>query len=130
MGSLLRFNRHYFVLAILLFIIEVCIALFVHDTIIRPYGGDLLVVILLYCILRSFANIPVLPAAISVLVFSYIIEILQYFTIVDRIGLQNSKLARIVIGSSFEWIDLVAYTVGILLVLLLEKKWQKALNQN
>ena len=59
--------------------------------------------------------------AISVLIFSYAVEILQFFNIVNRLGLQNSRLARIIIGSSFEWIDLIAYTAGIILVLYIEK---------
>ncbi|WP_092559518.1 hypothetical protein [Anaeromicropila populeti] len=33
--------------------IEVLIARYVHDTVIRPYIGDVLVVIVLYCLVRS-----------------------------------------------------------------------------
>ncbi|MFT5385169.1 MAG: hypothetical protein ACI81W_002574, partial [Saprospiraceae bacterium] len=36
-----------------LFLIEVGIAVFIQDRIIRPYIGDLLVVILIYCFIRS-----------------------------------------------------------------------------
>lgn len=107
-------------LTVLLFGIEILIAKFAHDQIIRPYIGDLLVVMLIYCFVKSFLNTAVLPAALSVLVFAYAIETLQYFNIVERLGLGNSKIARIVIGTSFEWIDLVAYTLGIGLVLFLE----------
>jgi hypothetical protein len=120
MSRLLKFNRFYFVLTVLLFGIEILIAKFAHDQIIRPYIGDLLVVMLIYCFVKSFLNTAVLPAALSVLVFAYAIETLQYFNIVERLGLGNSKIARIVIGTSFEWIDLVAYTLGIGLVLFLE----------
>ena len=35
-----------------IFAIEVCIALFVRDSFIRPYGGDLLVTVLICCFLR------------------------------------------------------------------------------
>jgi hypothetical protein len=76
---------------------------------------------LIYCFIKSFIDISVLYAAISVLIFSYFVEILQHFNIVDRLGLQNSKLARIIIGSSFEWIDLIAYTVGVIVVFYVEK---------
>lgn len=120
MSSLLKFNRLYFILAVLLFGIEILIARFAHDQIIRPYIGDLLVVILIYCFVKSFLNTPVLITALCVLAFSYAIETLQYFNIVERLGLSNSRVARIVIGTSFEWIDLVAYTLGIGLVLFLE----------
>ncbi len=115
-----RLNKKYLLLALLLFIAEVVIALFFHDKIIRPYGGDFLVVILLYCFVRGLFNISVMKAAVGVLIFSFLVETLQYFRIVHVLGLQESKVARIIIGSSFEWLDLVAYCGGITLVLLLE----------
>jgi hypothetical protein len=59
--------------------------------------------------------------ALFVLLFSYVIEILQYFHLVSLLGLQNNKIARIIIGTSFAWMDLVAYSVGIGLVLIFEK---------
>ena len=121
MGRLLKFNRHYFALAVLILTAEILIALFVHDRIIRPYVGDALVVILIYCIVKSFLDIPVLTTALSVLAFSFAIEGLQYLNIVDRLGLQDSTIAAILIGNSFAWIDIFAYIIGIILVLLLEK---------
>lgn len=117
----LKFNSKYFLGAVLIFGAEVLIALYAHDTIVRPYIGDLLVVVLLYCMVKSVADTPVVATAVSVLVFSYIVEILQYFNIITILGLQHSGIARVIIGTSFEWIDLVAYTAGILLVLLTEK---------
>ena len=122
MSHKLTFNWHYFIIALLLFGIEVIIAKFAHDQIIRPYFGDFLVVILIYCFVKSFLNIPYLNTAIAVLIFSFVLEILQYFDIVTRLGLGHSKLARTVIGTSFEWIDLMAYTLGIALVIYLENK--------
>lgn len=116
----MQFHKKYLVLAALLFLVEIVIAVFFHDRIIRPYGGDFLVVILLYCLVRGIFNIPIISAALSVLAFSFCIEILQYFNLVNRLGLQDYTIARIVIGSSFEWFDLVAYTLGIILVLCIE----------
>lgn len=68
-----RFQLNYFLLAILLFIAEIFIGAYMSDSIKRPYGGDFLIVIFLYCLLRSFANIKVLPATIGVLLFAYLI---------------------------------------------------------
>ncbi|REG96320.1 ribosomal maturation YjgA family protein [Flavobacterium aquicola] len=119
------FNKKYFLLTILIFVIEVLIALFVHDKIVRPYIGDVLVVILIYCFIKSFLKLPVLPVAIFVLLFSFTIEFLQYVNIVGKLGLQNSKLARTVIGTSFAWIDLVCYIAGIIIVLIAEKVFAK-----
>ncbi|WP_062057839.1 DUF2809 domain-containing protein [Aquimarina longa] len=116
-----RFQKKYFFLTILLFLIEVMIALFVDDQIIRPYIGDTLVVILMYCFFKSFINCKVLPLAIAVLLFSYTIEILQYYNFVQIIGLQHSRLANIIIGNSFSWADMIAYTLGFIVIIWLEK---------
>lgn len=116
----MRFNKTYFALAVLIFIIEVLIALFVHDLVIRPYVGDVLVVILIYCFVRSFLDLPVLPTAFAVLVFSFVIETLQYFEIVNRLRLQDSKIAATVIGNSFAWMDVLAYIIGIIIVIGVE----------
>lgn len=118
---LLTFNRTYFSLAATLFAIEVLIAKYVHDRLIRPYIGDLLVVILIYCFVKAFLKTPVLKTALAVLAFAFLIEALQYFRIVHRLGLQHSRAARIIIGTAFEWSDLLAYTCGIAVVLLVER---------
>ena len=122
LNHVFKFSPFYAFSALLLFIAEVLIALFVHDQFIRPYIGDFLVVILIYCFVKSFLNTPVVPTALGVLVFAYTVELLQYFRIVELLGLQHSKAARIIIGSSFEWQDLLAYTLGILVVVLVEKR--------
>lgn len=117
----LRFNRWYFTLTILLFVTEVLIAAYLHDDFIRPYAGDFLVVILIYCFLRSFLQAPVVPVALAVLAFSYLVEGLQYLNMVKRLGLGHSRLANIVLGNYFTWADIVAYTLGTGFVILVEK---------
>lgn len=122
---MITFNKNYFGLAILIFGIEVLIAFYVTDNFVRPYLGDVLVVILIYCFLKSFLKLPVLVAALLVLAFSFAIEYLQFLHIVEKLGLEKSKMARTVIGTSFGWIDLLAYIVGIAIVLIVEKYWLK-----
>lgn len=100
--------------------VEVFIALYMHDRIVRPYIGDVLVVILIYCFCRSFLRVRIKLLAVAVLLFAFVIEVLQYFEIVRRMGLERSKLARVVIGVGFEWLDLVAYCAGIAIVLVFE----------
>ncbi|HYC27971.1 MAG TPA: DUF2809 domain-containing protein [Chitinophagaceae bacterium] len=117
---MLTFNWRYFVAAFLLFIIEVLIALFVHDSIIRPYIGDYLVVILIYCAVRTFLKAPVVKVSTGVLLFAYLVEVLQYFKIVDRLGLSGNIIAKTVIGYGFEWWDMLAYTLGIVTVVIIE----------
>lgn len=117
----LRFNWLYFVLTLLIFAIEVLIAVYVHDDFIRPYVGDFLVVVLIYCFVRSFLQAPIIPVALAVLVFSYLVEVMQYFNVVKLIGLEHSRIANIVIGNYFTWTDILSYTLGIGFTILVEK---------
>lgn len=123
-----HFHKRYLGLAFLILIAETLIALFVHDTIIRPYGGDFLVVILLYCLVKSVGNPELKSTVMVVLLFSYFIEILQYFHIVKVLGLEKSEIARIILGTSFSWTDMLAYTLGILFVVVVEMKWRGAVS--
>jgi hypothetical protein len=120
--NMFTFNKKYLILTIILFVIEVLIAVFVRDAFVRPYVGDYLVVILIYCAIRTVLNASVWKVALGVLLFSFLIETLQYFHIVNRLGLENNVVARTVIGYGFEWLDFVAYTMGILTVLAFENK--------
>lgn len=120
MGKL-TFNLKYFILTVILFLVEVYIAIYVRDQFIRPFFGDFLVVILLYCFGKSFMKIEVIPLGIAVLLFSYLIEFLQYLKIVEILGLEGNTIARVVIGTTFQWGDILAYTLGILFVVIVEK---------
>jgi len=113
------FYKWYFVSAILLFAIEFIIGADFHDTIIRPYGGDFLVVILIYCLIKSFVNTPPVKTAAAVLILSYVVEISQYFQLVKHLGLAHSRIAKILLGTSFSFTDILAYTLGILAVLII-----------
>ncbi len=118
---MLKFNKFYFIAFILLFITEVFIAAFLNDPIIRPYVGDLLVVILMYCFIKAFFKVRILPAAVGVLIFAYLVEWSQYLKLIKLLGWQQYRLAHLILGNSFEWIDMIAYTLGFFVVLLVEK---------
>jgi hypothetical protein len=115
-----EFHIGYFIAALLLFITEITIVLYPHDSLVRPFGGDFLVVILIYCFVKSFFNLPVLLTATGVLLFAYAVEISQYFHWVSVLGLQNSRLAKILLGTTFSFTDLLVYTLGIILVVMVE----------
>lgn len=127
---MLTFNKKYFGFTLLIFLIEILIALFVNDNFVRPYLGDVLVVILIYCFIKSFLKLPVLNVAAFVLIFSFTVEFLQFFDIVEKLHLEKSKIARTVIGTSFSWIDLLTYIAGFTIVLLIEKYYPKKLIRN
>ena len=114
------FSLKYLFLTIFLFLIELGIALFVKDTIIRPFVGDVLVVVLIYCFLRIFLQGAAWKIALGVLIFACLIEIGQYFDYVKLLGLENNRILSVAMGRTFEWTDFLAYFTGFLLIILLE----------
>ena len=118
--SILKWKLNYFIVFVLIFIIEVFIALYLHDSFIRPYFGDFLVVIMIYCFVLSFINFSKYKVALLVLLFAYCIEFAQYFNLLQLLRLENSSLAKVVLGNSFAIEDLVLYTLGIGGIVLVE----------
>jgi hypothetical protein len=116
-----HFDRNYFLISLGLLIIEILIAKYLHDDLIRPYGGDFLVVILLFCLVKTFLEAPAWLVALAVLLFSYFVEWTQYLNLADRLKLRRHSLLRILMGDYFSWTDIGCYTLGILTVLILEK---------
>ena len=97
----------------LLLIIEVLIALYVQDNFVRPYLGDVLAVVLLYCVVRTAlpTGIRLLPLYLFLLATA--VEIAQYLDILSLIGVGENSVLRIVFGSSFSWPDLLCYLAGV-----------------
>ncbi|MCA0151647.1 ribosomal maturation YjgA family protein [Winogradskyella vincentii] len=116
----LQFNKYYLVLAHSLFLIEIAIAFIIKTGFIRYTLGDFLVVILLYAIIRGCTNLKVWVSALVVLLIAYIIEFLQLFHVLAYCNLQNNPTANLIFGSTFQIGDLLAYTLGILSVLIFE----------
>ena len=124
--SLQKKRTFYLIATIIFFLIEVCIALFVRDRFIRPYVGDMLVVILIYTFLRVI--LPEKPRLLSVYVFLFaaLVEGLQAINVVELLGLQNSRFFSVLIGTTFDWKDIVCYAVGCVLMGLWEYwLWKK-----
>ncbi|MBD1856729.1 DUF2809 domain-containing protein [Leptolyngbya sp. FACHB-1624] len=114
----LRFNQSSFTLFAILFAIVVMIALFFRDDWIRPLLGDVLIVMVIAYFVHAFVAVPLRKIAIGTLIFAYLIEFLQFLNLIDILGWRNSELAHLTIGSTFDWRDLIAYTLGIAIVLL------------
>ena len=124
MGKL-AFNKTYFLLFVLLFIIETLIAIYFKDGFIRHTFGDYLVVILIYCFIKSLIDIEPLKLGIAVLLFAFTIELLQLANILSVLNLQDNQLVKLVLGSTFQITDLIAYTLGVITVILIEYKIYK-----
>ena len=101
--------------AALLFIIELSIALFVRDRWVRPYLGDVLVMPLIFFTVHGLIRLTSWKLAIGVLLFAFAVEFAQHLQLVHVLGLEDDPIARTVLGDTFQWGDLVAYAMGILL---------------
>lgn len=96
-------------------LIEVMIALFVNDNFIRPYVGDMLVVVLLYTFLKVFfiEKPRILP--LYVFLFATSVEMMQGIRIVELLGLQDNRFFSVLIGTTYDMKDIVCYAVGCIL---------------
>ncbi|SRX54789.1 hypothetical protein AEQU1_01806 [Aequorivita sp. CIP111184] len=112
--------KNYLILFIILLLLELAIAYFQFNSFIRGFLGDVLVILLLYSFLKIFIKNNVLKTAVSVLAFAYFVELLQLFKLVEKLNIQ-SEILLIIFGSVFDFWDLLAYFLGFLLILLIEK---------
>lgn len=110
----------FFLLFLIFTIVEVLIAIFVNDNFIRPYIGDMLVVVVIYCFIRIFLpeRIKLLP--LYIFFFAAAIEILQYINFVKLLGLQKNKIFSIMLGSTFDIKDIICYAAGCILLFAVE----------
>lgn len=115
----MNINIKYLIFTLVLLTIEISIAVFVHDQFIRPFFGDFLAVIFVYCGLCIFFQNSTKIATIS-LIIAYCIEMLQYFKFIEITGLIKYKVLAVLIGNSFSWSDILAYTLGFLFILVAE----------
>jgi hypothetical protein len=76
----------------------------------------------LYFLIEVFIDAKPLKLALFTLASAFTVEFLQYFRIIDLLGLEHSKIARVVIGSVFDPLDLIAYFTGAVLVYIIDDK--------
>ena len=108
----------YAIAFLVLVITEILIALFVRDDFIRPYGGDILVTVLICAAVRIVFPTGVRLLPLWVFLFAAAVEIGQYFAFVTLLGLGNIAFFRILLGSTFSVADLLCYAAGCVLSLL------------
>lgn len=101
-------------------LVELFIALYVHDRLIRPYVGDSLAVVLVYLAVRAVTPLRVGTAAGLAFGIAALIEFGQYVGLVNLLGLGGSVIARTVLGTGFDPADFLAYAAGALTVVGVE----------
>jgi len=115
-----KLRMPYALAAVAVFVIEILIALYVHDAVIRPYIGDSLAVILLYLGLRAVTPMRVLPAVATALAIAFAIEFGQMFHLIDMLGLRGNRIASFILGGYFDVRDLFCYSAGTAAILVTE----------
>lgn len=115
-----QINPAYFIGFCALLGVEVAISLFVRDQVIRPYLGDVLVVVLLYCLIRAICRDAPRLLPLWVFLFAALVELCQLFYIVERLHLGQYKVLSTILGSTFDVVDLLCYATGAALLFL----WQ------
>ena len=118
----------YGVAFVIILALIVVIALFVRDRFIRPYGGDILITVLICCFVRIFFPRGVKLLPLWVFLFAVAVEVGQYLNIVDLLGLGHIPFFRIAIGTSFSWADILCYAAGSA-VFTLAERWIKHLSR-
>ena len=110
----------YAVATLFLLLIEVIIALYVHDDFIRPYVGDVLVVIVIYTFIRIIVPEKCKLIPLFLFIFAAGVELLQLANIVEILGVADNKFLKILIGSVFDIKDIACYAVGCVILCMYE----------
>lgn len=108
---------YYLILSGILFVTEFLIAVFVPSpSWLRDYGGDMLIIPLIYCLVRIFVRI--LPRLMPFLMccIGFLFEIAQYFQLSDRLGFARGSVMSIIIGTHFTWGDILCYLIGMIFI--------------
>ncbi|MCC8146499.1 MAG: DUF2809 domain-containing protein [Bacteroidales bacterium] len=131
MKDVFRKKRVFFFLStIVLLLIEIIIALYVNDRIIRPYVGDILVTLLIYCFIRTLFAKGFTWLPLWVFLFACFVEFLQYLNFVEIIGVSENVYMRTIIGTSFSWLDIVCYGIGCILCFIFQLSEPRIFSRN
>lgn len=120
----MKFNLNHFIAFVLLLLTEILLTK--TTGFIRHTFGDFLVVILVYCFIKSFFDIAPIKLGLGVLLLSYCVEFLQLTSFLSILKLEKNKTANLIFGNTFSIGDLIAYTIGVITIIFIDKiKLQK-----
>lgn len=117
---MIKFNKNYFILFLLIFVIEISIAKYATGFI-RHSVGDYFAVLFVYTFIKSIFKISIEKAVLITFIISFVIEFLQLTNLQNHFPFRFEKIFKIVLGTSFSIGDLVAYSLGIISILIFEK---------
>ena len=118
-----RTRLAFLVVAVLILAVEICIAVCVNGGFVRHYLGDVLAVILLYAFVRAIFSVTPSNLALKIFAFAAALELVQYFGVVQILGVEN-KILKVIIGGTFDLTDLLCYAAGCIINYMLLEKHQ------
>ncbi len=81
---------------------------------VRGFLSDVVVVIFMFFFVKTFVpRMNRRPLALFVLLFAFLIEGLQYIHLGD--ALHATGILKVILGATFDWLDLLAYCMGTLI---------------
>ena len=98
------------------FICLIIVKAFRYSGFVRGFLGDVFFMGLMFYSLNAIYDFNKEKLLLNLLFFSYIVEITQYFKILEYLNLSDNAFLKLLFGATFDIMDLVAYTIGILLV--------------
>ena len=79
--------------------------------------GDALWALMVFCCWRIiFVRLPLKSVAVVTLITSYLVEFSQILSFDWLIRFRSTFLGHMLLGQGFLWIDLLAYTIGIIII--------------
>lgn len=113
----------YFALSAICFIACVLIVkLFSNNQFIRGFTGDIVIILLIYFFIKIFSDFSPIKLTVFMLLLAFATEFLQYLTLISILGLEQNTLAQLIIGAVFDPLDLIAYTIGAIIVYIIDVK--------
>lgn len=109
-------HRPYLIKFLVLLIIEIAIANFGFHPIIRGYVGDILVIPLLWYFAKSIYPFKSIPLLMALTLIAVLVELFQLFSFSP-----TNKILKIVLGNTFDWLDLLCYGLGALSIYIIIK---------
>lgn len=86
----------------------------------RYYAGDILIIIFLYSLLMILPSSKSSFSLFAVLGLALILEILQ-LTNIQSIFKNNADASKVILGTNFDWIDIVTYFTTGTVIFFIEK---------
>ena len=123
-GMTFRFDPRALAASLLLFVSLVLLATFGARTgWLRGFFGDVLAVIWLYYVGKTVLAASPLPLALAAFSVGCALELAQYLARLWHLQIGN-RVLRIVVGSTPDWMDVLAYAIGFVAVLSIESAFR------